>query len=101
MRQERGMERNADYYRERGIAVMIGQLHRSVAAMLGLDQIIRTLFLGGSLVRSCVSNVAANAPKTFSNTAELCMHWQQRDLGWTEQHVTVCRNVLYHCILLF
>ncbi len=59
------MERNAGYYRERGMDVMIGQLHWAVAAMLGLDQIIRPFFR--SPFRPCVSNVAANAPKAFSN----------------------------------
>lgn len=59
------MERNAGYYRERGMDVMIGQLHWAVAAMLGLDQIIRPFFW--SLFSPCVSNVAANAPKAFSN----------------------------------
>lgn len=49
----------------RGMYVMIGQLHWAVAAMLGLDQIIRPFFQ--SLFRSCVINVAANAPKAFSN----------------------------------
>lgn len=59
------MERNAGYYRERGMDVMIGQPNWAVAAMLGLDQIIRPFFR--SPFRPCVSNVAANAPKAFSN----------------------------------
>lgn len=45
--------------------VMIGQLHWAVASMLGLDQIIPPFFR--SLFRPCVSDVAANAPKAFSN----------------------------------
>lgn len=59
------MERNAGHYREQSMAVMIGQLHWGVAAMLGLDQIFRPFFW--SPFRPCVSNVAANAPKAFSN----------------------------------
>lgn len=59
------MERNAGHYRERGMDVMIGQLHWAVAAMLGLDQIIWPFFR--SPFRPFVSDVAANAPKAFSN----------------------------------
>lgn len=94
------MERHVGYYRERSMDVMIGQLHWAVAAMLGLDQIIGDFSAGRlGLVKS---NVAANAPKALGNvSAELCVHWQQRDLVWIQMDITERRNVLYYSILLF
>lgn len=62
-------EKNIVFYREQSLYVMFGQLYWIGEATLCLDWIRQFVFFlfFWWLFRLCLSNVAANAPKAFSN----------------------------------